>query len=277
VKKTDQYRETLRGLNEWEPFLLENSGLPGPRGNLELAQAVADEASPALLRRLAAYGPDRAPTGTAEEFLPVCGVVGMGRLLAEGDHAALRVIRRAASDPRWRLREAAAMALQRLGDRDMQALFRAAEPWVEGNLLERRAVAAALCEPRLLRDERDAARVLAILDRITASLGKVAERKSEEFRVLRQGLGYCWSVAVAAAPDDGKRVMARWFRSEDPDVLWIMRENLGKDRLARLDPAWVARAKATLARGMIGPRSKSQAGLDAGTERQKRARGPRKT
>ena len=43
MNKPDVYRETLRGLDGWEPFLLEKLRLSGPRGNIELAQAVADE------------------------------------------------------------------------------------------------------------------------------------------------------------------------------------------------------------------------------------------
>ena len=30
----EDYRRTLRDLAEWEPFLLEQSALPGPRANL---------------------------------------------------------------------------------------------------------------------------------------------------------------------------------------------------------------------------------------------------
>ncbi|MCE5258976.1 MAG: hypothetical protein LLG44_07970 [Chloroflexi bacterium] len=39
--KTDQYLEQLRSLTNPDPFLLQRSGLPGPRGNLELAQVAA--------------------------------------------------------------------------------------------------------------------------------------------------------------------------------------------------------------------------------------------
>ncbi len=49
--KVEEYRRALRELPAWEPFLLERSGLPGPRGNLELAAAVAEEAEEATLRR----------------------------------------------------------------------------------------------------------------------------------------------------------------------------------------------------------------------------------
>jgi hypothetical protein len=43
MNKADSYRQVLKTLADWEPYLLQESGLPGPRGNLELAQVVADE------------------------------------------------------------------------------------------------------------------------------------------------------------------------------------------------------------------------------------------
>ena len=35
--------------------------------------------------------------------------------------------------------------------------------------------------------------------------------------------------------------MEKWLADPDPDIRWIMRENLKKKRLARMDAAWVAR------------------------------------
>jgi hypothetical protein len=108
--------------------------------------------------------------------------------------------------------------------------------WAEGNYYEQRAAAAALCEPRLLRDGAAAFDVLAILDRITARIAAAppADRKSEPFRVLRQALGYCWSVAVAADPRVGVPRFRQWLTHADLDVRWIMRENLSKKRMAGL-------------------------------------------
>jgi hypothetical protein len=40
--------------------------------------------------------------------------------------------------------------------------------------------------------------------------------------------------------------MARWLANSNPDVRWIMRENLKKKRLERLDAAWAAAMRATL-------------------------------
>jgi hypothetical protein len=244
MNKTDQYREKLRKLKNWDAFLLKESGLPGPRGNLELAQVAADLGDQKLFERYLAFDATRAPTNSPYEFLAFCGVVGLGRLIAEGKRAHLKTLHASASDSRWRIREGVAMALQRVGDKDMDALLDEMDKWSCGNLLEQRAAAAALCEPRLLHERKHVARVLGILDDITASIARVENRKSAEFVALRKGLGYCWSVAVAALPDIGKPTMEKWFASKDRDVIWIMRENLKKDRLRQMDASWVTKWRA---------------------------------
>ena len=242
--KIDDLRVAFRASHDPDAFIMEHSGLPGPRGNLELAAAVAEEGDETLFRRLLLWTADRAPVNTPEEFLMVCGVVGFGTLLAEGHLDVLPELRVFASDARWRTREAVAMALQRWGRVDMDALISEMRSWAYGNRLEQRAAAAALCEPVLLRDGDHCRAVLEILDRITRSLEGALDRRTEEFRVLRQALGYCWSVAVAADPDDGIRALGKWMSSRDLDVRWVMRENLKKKRLTRLDAApvqeWVA-------------------------------------
>ena len=187
MSQVSLYRVKLRQLDSWDAFLLAESGLPGPRGNLELARAVADEGDRALFDRLRAFGPERAPANSPEEFLAFCGVLGLGRLLAEGDRRVFHELRRHASDARWRIREAVAMALQRWGEHDFEALLLEMEGWVEGGLLERRAAVAALCEPRLLGDAAQVRRVLALLDRVTTSLQAVEDRRSDAFRALRRG------------------------------------------------------------------------------------------
>jgi hypothetical protein len=172
------------------------------------------------------------------EFLAFCGVVGLGRLLAEGDAGVLPTLRRFASDPRWRLREGVAMALQRQGDVDMALLLSEMRLWAKGNPFEQRAAAAALCEPRLLHQAKHAGAVLRLLDRIMASVARADDRRSEGFLALRKGLGYCWSVAVVASPSVGRPLMEKWMGRPDSDVRWIMRENLKKNRLIRMDAAW---------------------------------------
>jgi len=219
--------------------LLEKSGLPGPRGNLELAQVVADEGDLVLFQRYASYTVDQAPVNSPYEFLAFCGVLGMGQLIAGGNIHMLAALRIHASDPRWRIREAVAMALQRLGDVNMGQLIGAMQEWSNGNRLEQRAAAAALCEPRLLLQPQNVRAVLYILNKITETLSQGPRQPCDEFLILRKGLGYCWSVAVAALPNEGKALMEKWLEHSNPDVQWVMRENLKKARLARIDPNWV--------------------------------------
>jgi hypothetical protein len=232
--RRDDYRTTLAALDgDWESYLLAQSGLPGPRANLELLQAAADAGSLEQFRRW---------LGSGAEYLSACGAVGLGRLIAEGQRDLLDELREHANDGRWRVREGVAMGLQRLGARDMPELVETMCRWQSGTLLERRAVVAALCEPPLLRDDPAAAEAtLHILDEITAGLAVVSDRRTEDFKALRRALAYGWSVAVAALPDAGKPLLERWLRSADRDIAWLAQENLKKDRLRRMDPAWLAR------------------------------------
>ncbi len=239
MRKRDQYLLALQNISHWDEFLLENSGLPGLRGNLELAGVVADLGDRPLFERYSALTADLAPVNSPLEFLAFCGVLGLGRLLAEGDSRLLPVLRIHASDPRWRTREAVAMALQRLGDVDMELLLISLQAWSVGSPYEQRAAAAGLCEPRLLHRPEHAQAVLGLLDQITATISASFQRCSEEFLALRKGLAYCWSVAVAADPASGKSLIEKWILSPDQDVRWIMRMNLKKDRLVRIDSAWV--------------------------------------
>lgn len=228
--KIEQYRAELRRRRDWEPYLAANSGLPGPRGNLALVQAVGDEAGKSVLWRW---------TGSDDEYLALCGAAGLGRF-AHDDPKVIRRLEALAADSRWRVREGVAMALQRLGQQDMDRLIDEMETWAKRGPYVQRAAAAGLCEPRLLKDPDQARRVLEILDTITKSIAASRNRKDDAFRVLRQAMGYCWSVATAAAPGPGRSMMERWLRSDDPDVRWIMRTNLGKSRIAALGGTWVA-------------------------------------
>jgi hypothetical protein len=57
-------------------------------------------------------------------------------------------------------------------------------------------------------------------------------------------MGYCWSVAIAASPSGGKAAFENWVGHPHADINWIVRENLKKNRLVKMDSAWVARVLA---------------------------------
>jgi HEAT repeat protein len=148
-------------------------------------------------------------------------------------------LRELASDPRWRVREGVAMALQRIGRESMPMLLAEMKEWMHGDAFVQRAVVAGLCEPPILKNNAEVVQVLEILDGITSSLASSSERRSDGFRVLRQALGYGWSVAAAAAPENAAPYLQKWLQSEDKDVAWIMATNLAKSRMSSLRDALV--------------------------------------
>jgi len=235
MAKTDDYRAALRTLDDWIPFLRKNSGLPGPRGNLELAHVVAELGNKKQFKQLLSF---RAEENTPEVFLIFCGVLGVGKLAAH-EPKLFEQLRVYASDPRWRIREAVATGLQLVGDQDMPLLINEMEDWSKGNWYEKRAAAAALAEPRLLKEAKYAKKALQVLDEITTTMENAGEEKDASFKVLRQAMGYCWSVAVAALPEDGKPMLEKWLESDNKEMRWIMKENLKKNRLIKMDADWV--------------------------------------
>ncbi|HEY0118315.1 MAG TPA: HEAT repeat domain-containing protein [Cellulomonas sp.] len=242
-----RYADELARLDDGEipAYLTAGSGLPGPRSNLELLYAFGDVAPARLVLLLADH---------ADEYLRCCGTAALGRLLLEADdeaagassgaadlptRAALEaVLTERARDPMWRVREGAAMAGQRLGAAAPEALAGLVGRWLDPrDPLVARAAVAAICEPPILRPSpllRAAA--LDACERATDVLRAVppGHRRDADVRTLRQGLAYCWSVAVAADPGAGLPRFRALQADDDPDVAWLARENAKKARLAAL-------------------------------------------
>ena len=133
MTRVDDERAALLVATDLDAALLAGSNLPGPRANLELVQAAADVGAEPDFRRWLATDPD---AGDAMEFLPVCALVGFGRLAAERQPEALAVLRAWAGDPHWRIREAVAMGLQRLGDADVDRLLAVVADWGGGSAFD---------------------------------------------------------------------------------------------------------------------------------------------
>ena len=122
------------------------------------------------------------------------------------------MLRRLANDRRWRIREAVAMALQRIGEDDALELERILSAWLEhATFLEKRAAVAALAHPPLLGNTDFIRKCLEISNQLLADLAgaKAQDRKGEDFEVLKKGLGYA---------------------RQDRDISWVIKENLKKSR-----------------------------------------------
>ncbi|AYG05506.1 HEAT repeat domain-containing protein [Gryllotalpicola protaetiae] len=212
-------------------YLDENSGLPGPRANLTLVDAFADVAPEEIVWQL---------TGSPDEFRRLCATAALGRLYLErpDDEAVVARLTELAADDSWRVREGAAMALQRVGDASTELLLKLVDRFLAGPPRVVRAAIAGICEPRLLRAPEMADAALTACRAATDRLQSVPfeQRRHEDVRTLRQALGYCWSVAIAAAPEHGLEL---WTELEaraatDADIAWIINENRAKARMQRL-------------------------------------------
>jgi hypothetical protein len=293
VGKIDAYAAELEEL-VWDPKnagplaekLMAESHLPGPRGNLELAEAFCRAVSTAAaepaawletLYGWAAISAEEAPTGDPREFLPFCALVSFGVLYnthacaypctgpcdcplwpVQSEHL-METVRRAAADSRWRIREAAAISLQHLGEGNPGALRRILDDWLsdgsegvlsDSSLMERRAVLAALAHPPLLGEEELARYALKTAERILAEAAGVPaqKRKGEAFQILKKGLSYAISVLVAALPEEGFPLLERWVECSDRDIRQVLVKNLGKKRLEAAYPDRVAGLLKTLGR-----------------------------
>jgi hypothetical protein len=234
----EKYLAELPQQADWAAYLSENSHLPGPRANLELAYAVLDLATRDQAEHLISGDSQAYSDNSPQTFAVLCGWIALGKFATTSPDIRSR-LRTAASDRRWRIREAVAMALQAWGRINYDGLVAAMQDWAEGSPCEQRAVVAGLCEPDLLKGEAQAASTLYLLDRITSLHASRVDPRAEEGEVLRKGLSYGWSVAVAAHPELGKSLMEKWMAHPSREILRIMKENLTKKRLEKMDPAWV--------------------------------------
>ena len=177
----------------------------------------------------AALGRDRCPGGADRRRRGVPLLLrrrGSRRLLTERDPHALRALGDTPTTTLAHPRSGGDGAPERWGDRTSIRWRRMAE-WANGSWLERRTAAAALCEPVLLTDGRRVRVTLDVLEAATEPIAtaEAAERRSDAYKALRKGLGYCWSVAVAAAPETGRpaleSLVMRAVNTGDGDLRWI--------------------------------------------------------
>jgi hypothetical protein len=231
-----------------EFYLRDQSRLPGTRANIELAQELSNH--------LAALAPDfsaemrtllnslvrdekKIVSNTPGEFVLMCGVMAFGTCAATLPMWREEVFERLAQYARcgaWRVREAAALAIQKLlSAAPDETLLLLMDLLDHGDCLQMRACLAAISETTLLNSAQFITSAL-IMQRIAVeylhALPSV-ERRRTDVRVLRQTLGYTLSVVTAANPDDGFALMCEIATWNDPDINWVLRENLKKRRLAR--------------------------------------------
>lgn len=221
------------------PALKKESRLPGPRANLELLQQFVAEATQEQVDLCLDTLQTPIPVDDPLEFVAMCGVAASGKWLAKGFDSYESVIRRAAGHSSWRVREAAVLALQELGLVNPTQLLERVEAWGKTTWLEKRCLAVALCDSRLLEKAEFARSVLSVLDEIIVDFETERNIKSEDYKYLKKGLGQCLSLAVVALPSEGKEYFENWTRTPGGEMRWVLNENLKLSRLRRMDADWV--------------------------------------
>ena len=233
-----------------QSYMMEKSNLPGVRGNIELIAAFADligetvkqpkarvDRVEALLDSWALLSLDRPPVNHPREILSAAAAEAYGAVAASRPEwwaDELRKLKRSAADKRWRTREMVANGLQRMLDADWTQTSAALMSWAnDTNPLVARAAVAAVAEPRLLSDKARAEDALAVQAEAVSGFMSVPpdRRRDEDVRALRQALGYTLSVVTAASPETGFHLMEELAALPDPDIIWVVRENMKKKRL----------------------------------------------
>ncbi|MBN1875063.1 MAG: hypothetical protein JXA33_12595 [Anaerolineae bacterium] len=225
-------------------YLLDNSNLPGPRGNLELLYSFVKTADMKTVNDCLAYI-DTHTGNSPEEFVGMCGVLGYSVLNRQSNQQVIDFLRRYTSHNSWRIREAVAMSIQEISVEGIEITLENIKPLINGNDYEQRAVVAGLCEPKLLTNEAVNIRILEIMEEITKNLNHDRKLTDSE-NSLKKALGYGWSVVIVASPEHGKQYFEKLFDLVSKHVKWIIRENLKKNRLIKMDKEWVEKCKMCL-------------------------------
>jgi len=248
-KHVADLRHYTRVNNEIVSYLLAHSNLPGKRGNIELAFAFAEyiedlySTNPgqvfAFCVALIDENPPHMHVIGNEEFLPFCGIVALGRIGAidttQEPHV-IAFLKSAAQDERWRIREAVAMAIQELMDVRPETMLATHQAWVhEDNDLLHRAVAAGVAEPRFMKNEAIARVSLALHKAILERIVNEPVRRDPEYQALVKGLCYTLSVVITGIEDDGFAYLEALIATNHPIMKKIVRENVKKKRLTRLN------------------------------------------
>jgi hypothetical protein len=174
---------------------------------------------------------DQSGVNDPRSFLPFCSAVCLGRLYTKTkDKKILRVLKKLASDDRWRIREAAAFGFQRIGEDNLSKLKRIFAEWIaKSNNREKRAILVSLAHPKIL-DRKTTLFCFEILDKVLESM-----ERDKDFEILKKGLEFTISVYIVANPEHGFSLVEKWI-GKDKVINDIFKSNLKKNRLLKKHP-----------------------------------------
>ena len=240
---------------ELTDYLRKESRLPGPQANLGLSESFAKHFATSdltdtaweLLVNWSNPWASEVDTNDPLVFLTFCAIRASGAYYGYAKKEMREEIqshlKSAMNDSRWRVREAAAMGLQSIGEFEFALLSQLLETWKYGaNLLEQRAFLAALAHPPILKNKANARYSLNLAAEIMEELLSSPQQKEnpEHLRVLSKALEYALSVFVASEPEEGFNMLRHFAMSRDSRMTRIVKSNLGKARLSKKYASQVA-------------------------------------
>jgi hypothetical protein len=248
-------------------LLARGSHLPGTRMNLPLAEAFAQlcrargAKADAVATRMARLTPDEAPGATAQEFLPVCGVLALAMRAA----AAARPEERArfltelharADDLRFRVRDAVALGLSRVGAAAGDDVVEEVQPWMDGYFHAAAVVRAMASEP-WISALHEPAPVTARLDDAFGLL-RDAPRAAARWpghKALHEALSESLPVLAARFGVPLFDMLARWAEVKDPTLRDLVARAITTPKLASRFGPDVARVRRALEATEPAPRN----------------------
>ena len=222
----------INDADKLERFIIENSNLPGPRGNLELAYAFAEiYENMDILSKWLKITEDQADVNNPRSFLAFCSAVSLGKIYTKNnDRMIIETLKVLANDGRWRMREAVAFGFQIIGEYDFSLLKIIFSEWIKkSNNTGKRAILVSLAHPKFL-DKEKAEFCFDILDKVLNDMDI-----NSNFEILKKGLGFTISVFAASNPELGFSLIKKWI-GKNKIIDRIMKENLKKNRLIKKYP-----------------------------------------
>jgi hypothetical protein len=246
-------------------LLARGSRLPGPRANDALADAFVDacraRGAPvdSVLFAMARLSADEAPGATPLEFLPTCGVLGLGGRATADEAVRARGIdefHAHADDLRFRVREAVVASLARVGGAAGDALVGAVVPWMDG-YFHAAAVIRALSLDPWLSALHDVGPVVARLDEAFA-LARDAPRAAARYpghKALVEALQKAPAVVALRFGVPVFDMMVRWSAVRDPALRATLGATVENKKLAGRFAPDLARVRKALEASHPAPRN----------------------
>jgi hypothetical protein len=207
---------------------------------------------------MVAIPPDTAPGATALEFLPLCGVLGLGARAADDPKIETRVLATlhdAAEDPRFRVRDAVPLALARIGERAGDALVSELASWMDG-YHHAAAVILALADQRWLSVLGDGTEAIARLDEayLLAKNAPSSALRWPGFKALVEALGKAPGILAARFGVPVFDRLVAWSDTSMPELRGAIEQNLKSNKLAGRFADEIKRVHAAIAAAATPPR-----------------------